>query len=161
MDRALLEMGSEYEQLIGRDVAEFSSEGCDGIHIVVSGAHLRGMALNWQLTGRGGRLVSTVSSADCYRMYPIPAGAGLPERPALIRVADGKGIAIGVETWAQTSAAFGDFVDAIPAPLGIGKIITEGGEITSGFIAEPIAANGARDISSSGGWRSWMNRDGS
>ncbi len=160
MDRALLEIGAEYEQLAGRDVPELSGEGFDEVRVVVCGAHLRGMALNWQLTGRGGRLVSTGSTAACYRMYLIPAGGGLPDRPALVRLPEGEGVAIEVETWALNSAAFGDFVSGIPAPLGIGKVTMEDGGTLSGFIAEPIAASGARDISSFGGWRAWVERDG-
>jgi hypothetical protein len=34
----------------------------------------------------------------------------------------------------------------------------EDGKSLSGFIAEPIAAVGAKDISSYGGWRAWSDR---
>ena len=112
------------------------------------------MPLNLQLTDRGGRLVSGGKTLPCYRMYLVPAGAGLPERPALVRVDDG--VAIETETWALSTEAFGDFVSKIPSPLGIGKVLMEDGKSLPGFIAEPIAAVSARDISEFGGWRGWV-----
>lgn len=155
MDRALLEIGGKYERAISRDVPDVSADGFDEIHIVVCGAHLEGMALNWQLTDRGGHLVSIGKTLPCYRMHLVPADGGLPERPALVRVDEG-GVEIETETWALSTAAFGDFVSKIPAPLGIGKVLLEDGKIAPGFIAEPIAAVGARDISEFGGWRAWV-----
>ena len=154
MDRALLELGGKYERALTRNVPAVSADGFDEIHVVVCGAHLEGMPLNWQLTDRGGRLVSDGKTLPCYRMYLVPAGAGLPERPALIRVDDG--VAIETETWALSTKAFGDFVSKIPSPLGIGKVLMEDGKSLPGFIAEPIAAVGARDISEFGGWRGWV-----
>lgn len=155
MDRALLEVGGKYERAVSRDVSEVSADGFDEILVVVCGAHLQGMALNWQLTDRGGRLVSSGKTMPCYRMYLVPAGAGLPERPALVRLEQG-GVPIETETWALSTEAFGDFVSKIPAPLGIGKVLLEDGKSVCGFIAEPIAAVGARDISEFGGWRGWV-----
>lgn len=155
MDRALLELGGKYERAISREVPAVSADGFDEIHVVVCGAHLDGMALNWQLTDRGGRLVSSQRTLPSYRMYLVPAGGGLPERPALVRVDEG-GVAIETEVWALSTAAFGDFVSKIPAPLGIGKVLLEDGKSVPGFIAEPIAAIGARDISEFGGWRAWV-----
>ena len=154
MDRALLELGGKYERALSRNVPAISADGFDEIHVVVCGAHLEGMPLNWQLTDRGGRLVSGGKTLPCYRMYLVPAGVGLPERPALVRVDDG--VAIETETWALSTEAFGDFVSKIPSPLGIGKVLMEDGKSLPGFIAEPIAAVGARDISEFGGWRGWV-----
>jgi allophanate hydrolase len=157
MDRALLELGGNYENVISRNVPSVSTDGFDEIEVVVCGAHLNGMALNWQLTDRGGRLVSCGKTLPCYRMYLVPAGGGLPERPALVRV-DVGGVQIETETWALSTEAFGDFVSKIPGPLGIGKVLLEDGRSVPGFIAEPIAAIGAKDISGFGGWRSWVER---
>jgi allophanate hydrolase len=155
MDRALLEIGASY----GGE-AQIPGSGFDEIHVAVCGAHLAGMALNWQLTDRGGRLVAAEYTPDCYRMYLIPAGSGLPERPALIRVEDGAGVAIAVEVWSLSTEAFGDFVSKIPAPLGIGKILLQDGREVCGFIAEPRAAIGATDLSGFGGWRGYVESKG-
>ena len=158
MDRALLECGSNYEQMIGRQRTADFAEGFDEVMIVVCGAHMEGMPLNWQLTDRGGEIFSPMKTAECYRMFVVSAGNGLPERPALVRVAEGEGVCIDCEIWKLPTKEFGDFVSKIPAPLGIGKVVMESGVLHSGFISEAIAINGARDISEFGGWRRYVGR---
>ena len=129
------------------------------IPIVVCGAHLEGLPLHFQITDRGGRLVSKTRSAPVYRMYVIPASDGIPPRPAMVRD-DEDGASIEVEVWALEPAAFGDFVSKIPAPLGIGKVLLEEGRELPGFIAEPRAAVGAEEITSYGGWKAWLANGG-
>lgn len=111
----------------------------------------RGWVLNRQLTERAGRLVEKTATAGCYRMYLVPAGDGLPERPALVRVPEG-GVEITCEVWSLTTKAFGDFVRGILGPLDIGKVLKSGEEIC-GFVAEPRASTGAKDLSEYGGWK--------
>ena len=113
------------------------------------------MPLNWQLTDRAARFEFAGKTADCYRMYLIPAGDGLPGRPALVRVPEGKGAALELEVWSLIREAFGDFVAAIPGPLGVGKILLEDGSEVPGFIAEARASEGAKDLTEFGGWRGW------
>ena len=48
------------------------------------------------------------------------------------------------------------FVAAIPPPLSIGNVRLAGGGFAKGFLVEATAVNGARDISSFGGWRAYM-----
>ncbi len=150
MDRALLELGSIYEN------GAPAGGDWDEVQIAVCGAHLDGMALNWQLTDRGGKLAYASQTAPEYRMYLIPEGGGLPERPALIM--EEGGVAIEVEVWTLSREAFGDFVSLIPAPLGIGKVLLKDGTEVPGFIAEPRAAAGARDLSEFRGWRGYLAR---
>ena len=99
-------------------------------------------------------------TADCYRMYVVEAGNGMPERPALVRVGDGEGVGIACEMWRMRRGEFGDFVAKIPGPLGMGKVVLEGGEVHCGFIAEAIAMVGARDVSEWGGWRGYVAGQG-
>ena len=66
------------------------------------------------------------------------------------------GCAIEIEVWRLTSSAFGEFVAAIPPPLGIGTIELEDGATCKGFLVEPIAIEGAIDISRYGGWRNYV-----
>jgi len=153
MDRALLEYGSK---MMGREKEANFDQGFDEVKVVVCGAHMKGMALNWQLTDRGANYLGKMNTAPCYRMYVVPAGDGMPERPALVRVAEGEGVEIACEVWTLPTTGFGDFVSKIPAPLGIGKVVMETGVIHSGFIAEAIAMDGARDISEFGGWRGYV-----
>ena len=49
-----------------------------------------------------------------------------------------------------------DVVAAIPPPLSIGTIRLADGRNVKGFIVEPAALEGARDISAFGGWRAYM-----
>jgi allophanate hydrolase len=118
--------------------------------VAVCGAHLSGMPLNPQLSSRGARLVAATQTAPVYRLYALPDG----KRPGLQRVSEG-GVAIEVEVWALPAREFGGFVAAIPAPLGIGRTLLADGSAVPGFICEAAGLDGARDISSFGGWRAW------
>jgi allophanate hydrolase len=116
------------------------------VDLVVCGAHLEGMPLNWQLTERAAfKLSSTVTSKQ-YRLYAMADG-----RPALFR--DESGEEIEVEIWRLRKGEFGSFVGAIPAPLGIGKVELADGRWLPSFIAEPRAKNDAVDITHFKGWR--------
>jgi allophanate hydrolase len=123
------------------------------IQIVVCGAHLSGMVLNPQLTDRGGILIKATESAPKYRFYALAGGP--PYRPGMVRVITG-GVAIPVEVWSLPPAGFGDFVNHIPSPLGIGKVELADGSLVSGFVCEPFALEGAKDISDVGGWRNYI-----
>lgn len=156
LDRGLLELGALYEEVLGREDAPSFGDDWDEVAVAVCGAHLEGMPLNWQLTDRKARFEFAGKTAPCYRMYLIPAGGGLPERPALVRVAEEEGEALELEVWSLTREAFGDFVAKIPAPLGIGKILLEDGSEVPGFIAEARASTDAKDLTEYGGWRGWV-----
>jgi len=124
------------------------------ISVIVCGAHLNGLALNWQLTERGARLQEKLTTSSSYRMYVID---GSPQRPGLIRD-EHNGKAIDIEIWAIDKSEFGSFVAAIPYPLGIGKVETSDGRWLPGFICEGNATTSAKDISDLGGWRQYLNK---
>ncbi|MCX7693526.1 allophanate hydrolase [Tepidimonas taiwanensis] len=121
------------------------------VRVAVVGAHLSGLPLNAQLTGRGGRLVTATRTAPRYRLYALPDG----KRPGLARVASG-GAAIACEVWELPLDQFGSFVAGIPAPLGMGQVELADGTLVNGFICEPIGIADARDITAFGGWRAWL-----
>jgi len=123
------------------------------IAIAVVGAHLSGMALNGELQGLGGRLLEEAATAPDYLLYALDT---TPPKPGMLRVEPGAGSRIKLELWALSVASFGKFVAAIPPPLSIGTIRLADGRGVKGFIVEPAAVNGARDISSFGGWRAFM-----
>jgi allophanate hydrolase len=125
----------------------------DDISIAVVGAHLSGMALNGELKALGGRLVASGKTARDYRLYALPT---TPPKPGMLRVDAGKGAAVELEVWALSPSAFGKFVAAIPPPLSIGTIRLADGSEVKGFIVEAAGVEGARDISSFGGWRAYM-----
>src|SRR5471032_1953065 len=125
----------------------------DRARIVVCGAHMDGLALNWQLLHRGGRLVERTLSAPRYRLFAIK---GAVARPGITRVSDQNGSAIEVEVWELPSAELGSFLTGIPAPLGLGKVELSDGRWETGFICDTFGLEGAREITSFGGWRRWM-----
>jgi allophanate hydrolase len=122
-----------------------------GIEIVVVGAHLTGMPLNGQLTGLGGHLKRACRTARDYRLYVLPGT--VPVKPGLIHDPDFDGPGIRVEVWSLPPAGFGQFVSAIPAPLGVGKITLDDGSQVSGFLCEAHAVSGAPEITALGGWK--------
>jgi allophanate hydrolase len=124
------------------------------IDLVVVGAHLSGMPLNGQLRELDARFLSKTRTSASYRLYEL-AGQK-PAKPGLIRVEEGDGAEIEVEIWQLTPAAFGQFVAAIPAPLGIGTINLADGTTAKGFLAEAAALKEALDITSHGGWRAYV-----
>lgn len=152
-DGVLLELAGRF----GGEVAAGFNKSAPGIPVVVCGAHLEGLPLHRQLADRGAVLRSRTRTAPVYRMFAIPAAGTIPPRPALIRD-EAAGVAIEVEVWELSPAAFGDFVSKIPGPLGIGKVLLEGGDELPGFIAEPRAADGAEEITAFGGWKAWLAR---
>lgn len=126
----------------------------DWIDVLVCGAHLEGLPLNWQLTERGAILKQRTHTAPSYRMYALAGGP--PYRPGLV-LDERAGKAIDVEIWSVPATEFGSFVAGIPAPLGIGKVRLADGSSVSGFICEPCGLEGAEEITAFGGWRGYIS----
>jgi allophanate hydrolase len=124
------------------------------VAIAVVGAHLSGMALNSELKALDGRLLQTTTTAHDYRLYALRGTA--PPKPGLLRVEAGLGAAIEVEVWALTTKAFGEFVANVPPPMSIGTVRLADRSTVKGFLVEPQATVGARDISQYGGWRAFL-----
>ncbi|MBD3670340.1 MAG: allophanate hydrolase [Gammaproteobacteria bacterium] len=123
------------------------------IPVVVAGAHLEGLPLNWQLTERGAKLQSRTKTVARYKLYALAGGP--PYRPGVVRVEQG-GASLEVEVWSVPNQEFGSFVANIPAPLGIGKLELADGRWLPGFICEPYGIEDATDITEFGGWRAYM-----
>jgi allophanate hydrolase len=164
-DAALATLGARFHRAAGTrlgatpftmpDSADVRLErGVDEIALAVVGAHLSGMPLNHQLTSRGGRRLETCVTAAQYRLHALANTT--PPKPGLARVVDGPGAAIEVELWSVPLSQFGSFVAEVPPPLAIGTIALGDGRAVKGFVCEPYALEGARDISHFGGWRNFM-----
>ena len=125
----------------------------EGIDLVVVGAHLRGMPLNRELVDLGATFVEATRTSASYRLYELSGQS--PAKPGLRRVITGSGVGIEVEVWRLAPAAFGAFVANVPPPLAIGSVELEDGRTAKGFLTEPIALDGAHDISAFGGWRAF------
>ncbi|GAA5315494.1 MAG: allophanate hydrolase [Candidatus Pelagadaptatus aseana] len=162
-DRALLSIANRIQQSIGMTVAALDypqppladnpviDTAC--IDVLVCGAHLDGLPLNWQLRERGAVLKETTTTTPDYKMYALAGGP--PFRPGLV-YSEGEGAAIDVEIWSVPADQFGSFVAGIPAPLGIGKVKVSDGRMVTGFICEPYGVEGAEDVTHFGGWRAYM-----
>jgi len=164
-DRRLLSIANRIQQLcplkLGtteQSLPELSSNAVtrnDTMDIVVCGAHLQGMPLNWQLAERGAEFVRAMKTSDDYRLYALQEQP--VQRPALVRV-EKSGAAIDVEVWRLPSSQVGSFLQGVAAPLGLGNVTLENGSTSCGFIAEACATSGAEDITQYGSWRSYMSR---
>jgi allophanate hydrolase len=148
-DRLGLPLGASGRRLAAPQVITGDDGGVD---LAVFGAHLSGQPLNHQLVSLGARLLEPIRTAQAYRLHALPT---TPPKPGLLRV-EGGGTCIGGELWRMSYAAFGRFVAAIPAPLGIGTVELEDGRQVKGFLGEAHACTSAPDISGFGSWPVWL-----
>ncbi|HEY5758231.1 MAG TPA: allophanate hydrolase [Steroidobacter sp.] len=164
-DRALAELGKRWQQhaslplgATGRSQSVIPKETKPAtpvttVRLAVVGAHLTGMPLNHQLTSRQSVFVERCRTAASYQLYALANTT--PPKPGLVKAMT-TGAPIEVELWDVPLDRFGSFVAEIPAPLGIGSLELEDGRVVKGFICEPIGLQGARDITSFGGWRAYL-----
>jgi allophanate hydrolase len=149
-DGALLALGGRF---CGEPIAAIACPpGC--VAIAVVGAHLSGQPLNWQLTGKGARLIRTCRTAPNYRLYALEGTK--PAKPGLVRDDTFRGPGIEVEVWAMPEHEFGGFTAGVPAPLGIGNAALDDGTSVKCFICEPYGIAGATEITRFGGWRAYQ-----
>ena len=167
-DTALLKLAAQWQILFGlplgksdakathTDLTIISSDK-DSIEIAVVGAHLQGMPLHSQLTERHAHLVKSCKSAKSYRLFALPNTT--PPKPGLVKSMS-NGSAIDLEVYAMPVSEVGSFLGLIPTPLGLGNIELDDGTWVKGFICEPYAIEGAKDISDLGGWKAYMHQLG-
>ena len=161
-DEGLLSLGDRLhraakEELMagatGHLLAPSAPAAPQSVELAVVGAHLSGQPLNAQLTERGAKLLETTQTAPRYTLYALSNTA--PPKPGLVRSPSG-GAAIEVEVWALSDEAFGGFTALVPTPLAIGNVELIDGRWAKGFVCEPCALDGARDITNFGGWRAFL-----
>ncbi|PPF65052.1 allophanate hydrolase [Clavibacter michiganensis] len=122
------------------------------IEILVVGAHLSDQPLNHQVVSAGGSFVRSVTTSADYALFALDT---TPPKPGLLRVAGG-GASVAGEIWSLPASGFGTFVAALPAPMTIGQVRLADGGSVSGFLCEPVATEGAENISAHGGWVAWQ-----
>jgi allophanate hydrolase len=126
------------------------------IELIVIGAHRSGQPLNRELTSRGARRLGVVLTAPSYRLHAL---ATKPPKPGLVRV-DGGGVAIEGELWALPPAGLASLLATLPAPMALGPVVLAGGKPVVGFLCEPLALEGAPDISAYGSWPDYLAASG-
>ena len=124
----------------------------DGPLLMVVGAHLSGQPLNRELSGRGARLCGAARTAPLYRLFALDTD---PPKPGLVHVQRG-GVEIQGELWQLPGATLEAVVTDLPEPLAIGPVKTADGATVLGFLCQPSATAGQRDISAFGGWRGYL-----
>jgi len=129
----------------------------DRMRIVVCGAHMQGLPLNRDLVARGARLLQATHTAPSYRLSALPESADGTRRPATWRDTS-DGVAIAIEVWDMPSAEFGSLLSTVPSPLALGKVELADGSWLPGFVSEPYALARGTDISTFGGWRTWLEK---
>ncbi|RED66236.1 allophanate hydrolase [Cohnella lupini] len=150
-DREDLIVGAE-RLFAGEIVPTPTDSEADTTLVAVCGLHMRGLPLEKQMNACGATFVRETDSAAKYRMVKLPTE---PAKPGMIKLSEG-GASIRLEVWKMPLSAFGGFAAAIPAPLGIGKVELDDGSEVPGFVCEAYAATDAEDITSAGGWRSYI-----
>lgn len=146
-----LRLGANLRDLQVTDTV-IAAEPPGAIRLAVVGAHLQGMPLHHQLTACGARLRAVTTTAARYRLYAL--NGTHPAKPGLARSDDGA--PISVEIYDVPPDAVGPLLAQIPPPLGLGTIELNDGTWVKGFICEPQALAGARDITAFGGWRPYV-----
>jgi allophanate hydrolase len=162
-DRALLAFGARWQRAmalpLGKTTSRLPPPESDPVaiedraSIAVVGAHMSGLPLNRELVELGGRLEHAGKTAPVYRLYALDGAP--PQRPGMVRMANG-GAAIELEVWSLPSDRLGAFVRQIPPPLGLGTVALANGTSVLGFLCEAYASEGARDITTLGGWRTYL-----
>jgi allophanate hydrolase len=122
------------------------------VTLAVVGLHLSGEPRNGELLSRRARLLGAARTAPIYRLVRLPSDV-----PGLVRGGSG---AIDVELWEVPAAKIGGLLAGVNAPLGFGRVLLDDGREVTGFLCEAYAADGAEDITASGGWRSYRNSPG-
>ena len=167
-DTALLKLAAQWQILFGLALGKsdarasitdltISDNNKDNIEIAVVGAHLQGMPLHSQLTERHARFIKSCKSSKSYQLFALPNTT--PPKPGLVK-AKTNGVAIDLEVYAMPASEVGSFLGLIPAPLGLGNIELDDGSWVKGFICEPYAIEGAKDISDLGGWKAYIHQLG-
>lgn len=156
---ALLEAGDVGATGWTRDEIRYSEPaiGDDEIGLVVCGAHMSGLPLNGELTGRAARLIRKTRTAAKYSFYALAGGP--PKRPGMLVNTDTGG-SIEVEVWAVPKSAIGCFLAGIPSPLCLGTVELEDGSRQKGFLCEAAGLDGATDITELSSWRTYLEKMG-
>ncbi|WP_037940884.1 allophanate hydrolase-related protein [Sulfurospirillum arcachonense] len=123
------------------------------ILVGVCGAHMSGLALNWQLTQLDAQLVQKTQTKKGYRLFVLENKD--PIRPGMVFDSSSE-FQIDVEVWSMPVANFGKFMKQIQSPLCIGSVFLEDGSSVYGFLCESEHVKDAKEISNLKSWRAFI-----
>ena len=138
-------------RIVAAHVSELPTAPPATVALAVVAAHRTGQPLHAELVGLGARAVGVGVTAPTYRLVAL-AGPGVP-RGGLVDVGPG-GHAIEVELHEVPTAALGDLLTALPAPLALGRVRLREREVL-GMVCTSAPA-GAVDVSAWGSWPAYL-----
>ena len=123
------------------------------VKLAVNGTLMRGLPLEKNLLEAGAVFEREAATGKCYRLWSIR-----DNNPAMLRVdpADPNAVSVAVEVWRVPAAGLASVLLREPEGLSVGKVTLSDGEVVRGVIAEPELVRGQKEISSYGGWRSYI-----
>ncbi len=119
----------------------------------VNGTLMRGLELNHNMVAAKATFVRETQTEPAYRLWTIN-----DEHPAMLRVTDGTGTKVAVEVWSVPAAGLARILLNEPPGLCIGKVRLEDGSFVLGVLGEAALVEGQREITTYGGWRSYVAR---
>ena len=125
----------------------------DSVKLAVNGTLMRGLPLEKNLLDAGAFFLREAATAPCYRLWSIN-----DNNPAMLRVdsADPQAVSVAVEVWQVPAAGLASVLMKEPEGLSVGKVTLSDGEVVLGVIGEPELVRSQNEISSYGGWRSYI-----
>ncbi len=123
------------------------------ILVGVCGAHMSGLALNWQLTDLNAIFVKQSKTKKGYRLFVLENKN--PIRPGMMydSLSD---FQIEVEVWSMPEENFGKFMKQIQSPLGMGTVFLEDETSVYGFLCESDYLKNTKEISDIKSWRNFL-----
>ena len=134
------------------DVSLERDEFC--VDIAVVGTHLQGQVHHHQLVALGARFIRATRTTASYELFLFTDRG--TEQPALVRRSQPSG-SVRVEVYRLHAADFGKLVAGVTSSQSVSEIELEDGTWVKGFLCEPGALAGARDITKFGGWVEYQN----
>lgn len=125
----------------------------ESVKLAVNGTLMRGLPLEKNLLDAGAVFLREAATASCYRLWSID-----DRNPAMLRVApeDPYAVSVAVEVWQVPAGGLASVLMKEPEGLSVGKVTLSDGETVLGVIGEPELVRGKKEISSYGGWRSYI-----
>ena len=119
--------------------------------LAVNGTLMRGLKLNSNMLAAGASFVRATRTEPAYRLWSVN-----DDHPAMIRVADGSGVAVVVEVWSVPGAGLAAILLNEPPGLSIGKVRLADGSTVLGVLGEPALVEKQREIMPYGDWRAYL-----
>ena len=121
------------------------------IELAVNGTLMRGLELNPNMLKAGAEFLREDKTAPCYELWTID-----DVHPAMQRVAEG-GASIELEVWNVPPEGLAGILSSEPPGLCIGKVQLADQSFVLGVLGEAILCDGRKNITSTGGWRSYRD----